>query len=119
VCYDPDTSDPFDEVVAAFCKAYKLRSDLVHGLLSPFDPEVQEHCPAFMQLARNALCAALGYFEAWGMLDRRGSDAELANALEHLIETAPRMAIGRRGIHDSGRVAGAVDFAGAAAIIRG
>jgi len=88
VCYDPHVEESFDEIVQQFVDAYQLRSDLVHGSLSPFDPGVEERCGLSMRLTERALCSALGFFETRGLLDRSLTNEELAAEFESLIRWA-------------------------------
>jgi Apea-like HEPN len=86
ICYDGGSGETFDDLAGQFKAAYEIRSDLAHGFMSPFDPEVKERAPSFMILARRALCCALGLFEQCQLFDQPQSDAELAPWLDRLAE---------------------------------
>lgn len=88
VCYDPHGEESFDDIARQFVDAYQLRSDLVHGSLSPFDPGVEERCGLSMRLTERALCSALGFFETRGLLDRSLTNEQLAAEFAHLIRWA-------------------------------
>ena len=67
---------------------YRLRSSLVHGSLSPFDPEVEEECELALQHAGKALRAAFHFFYSQKLLDRPVSNRELIGHFEQLIRWA-------------------------------
>jgi hypothetical protein len=79
-----------------FAAAYQLRSDLVRGSLSPFDPEVEERCGLSMQLAERVLCSALGFFESQGLFDRSLTNTELAVGFDRLTGWTKSIDAGRR-----------------------
>lgn len=91
VCYDPEGTETFDEIASQFGWTYKLRSDLVHGSLSPFDPEVEGSCGQVLRLVQMALCGALGFFQSRGLLDGPFLNEEVANEFSHLIRWAKEM----------------------------
>ena len=68
-------------------RAYKLRSDLVHGSLSPFDAEVHQRSSWCVWMCAEILRSALVGFAAG--LDKDISDARLAVWFEKLVETPP------------------------------
>lgn len=86
VCYDGNSGETFDDLAGQFRAAYEIRSNLTHGFMSPFDPEVKERAPSFMILARRALCCALGLFEQQQLFDQPQFDAQLAPWLDELAE---------------------------------
>jgi hypothetical protein len=88
VCYDPGGAETFHELAALFGRAYSLRSDLVHGSLSPFDPEVEQACEPVLRLAQRALCSTLAFFQSRNLLDRPIANAELAREFSQLIRWA-------------------------------
>jgi hypothetical protein len=88
LCFDPERDENFAEVVEKFVKLYSLRSDLVHGSLSPFDPEVEQRCGLVLELAQRALCSALGFFESRGLLDRAVTNVELSVEFNCLVDLA-------------------------------
>jgi hypothetical protein len=96
VCYDPDAEESFDDIAQQFVDAYELRSDLVHGSLSPFDPGVEERCWLSMRLTERALCSALGFFEHQGLLDRSLTNEELAAEFGALISWAKNIDAARK-----------------------
>jgi hypothetical protein len=57
---------------------YEIRSQIVHGAMSPFAPEAAAMAPQAAALARAALWGALGFFETLGLRRARYS----ANRLE-------------------------------------
>ncbi len=76
---------------------YEIRSQIVHGAVSPFAPEAAAMAPQAATLARAALRGALGFFETLGLTRARYS----ANRLEgefRTLETrrvSPNEAAGR------------------------
>jgi hypothetical protein len=88
VCYDPEGTETFDELANQFGRAYALRSDLVHGSLSPFDPMVEEACESVLRLVQGALCGALAFFQSRNLLDGPFSNVEVANEFSHVIRWA-------------------------------
>jgi hypothetical protein len=86
ICYDGNSGETFDDIAGQFRAAYEIRSNLAHGFISPFDPEVKERAPSFMILARRALCCALGFFEQQQLFDQPQFDAQLAPWLDRLAE---------------------------------
>jgi hypothetical protein len=88
VCFAVSGESSFAELVKEFRDFYRLRSDLVHGWLSPFDPEVEERCALSLQLAGNALSAAFLFFESQRLLDRAVTNEQLADGFEKIIRWA-------------------------------
>jgi hypothetical protein len=88
VCHDSTRGEPFEDIAAKLKKAYRLRSKLVHGSLSPFAPEIKEHAPITMRLIEAAICGGLGFFESQALFDRPCTNAQLANGFEHLVKSA-------------------------------
>jgi len=56
---------------------YEIRSQIVHGALSPFAPEAAAMAPRVAALARAALCGALDFFETLGLTRGRISRERL------------------------------------------
>lgn len=66
---------------------YKIRSQIVHGALSPFAPEAAVMAPQAAVLARAALWGVLGFFETLGLTRARFSAVRLENAFRELEST--------------------------------
>ncbi len=65
--------------------AYGIRSKLVHGSISPFDPEVRLRAKWCVTLCEDVLKAGLHAFKAIGALNAVGSDKNLGVWFEELI----------------------------------
>lgn len=98
VCYDRHGEKSFAGLVAEFVAAYDLRSDLVHGRRSPFDPEVEEQCAGIMELAETALCNLLAFYDASGLLDRPSTNKERARGFDRLIASMQMLDSKRKDI---------------------
>ena len=88
LCFAVGGEASFDEFVEQFKDFYGLRSGLVHGSISPFDPEVEERCELAVQLAGNALCAAFLFFDSQKIIERSPPNDELARIFDQLINWA-------------------------------
>jgi Apea-like HEPN len=95
VCYDPERIELFGDTVAKVKKAYDLRSELVHGSISPFAAKVKDSAPVTMHLIERALCGGLGFFESELLLDRCCTNAQLAAGFSRLLEWARTHSAGR------------------------
>lgn len=71
-------------------KAYDIRSQLVHGSLSPFDPEVGLRSSWCVWLSEEVLQAACGTFRAISGFDRHVLDSDLSAWFGQLVERAIR-----------------------------
>jgi hypothetical protein len=63
---------------------YEIRSQIVHGALSPFAPEAAAMAPRVAALARAALCGALVFFETLGLSRGRFSADKLEHAFRQM-----------------------------------
>jgi hypothetical protein len=88
LCYDPQREDSFDDLEAKLKEAYVLRSELVHGSISPFAPTVREFAPVAMRLAEQALRGGLVFFESEALFDRGCTSAQLAEGFVQLLQWA-------------------------------
>jgi hypothetical protein len=88
VCHDSANDTLFDDIAAKLKDAYDLRSNLVHGSLSPFAPEVKDNSAITMRLVETALRGGLVFFESEALFDRICTDAQLAKGFQRLIEWA-------------------------------
>ncbi len=68
--------------------AYRLRSNLVHGSLSPFDPEVRQRSSWCVWLSAEVLKTALGRFGVSGGLDQKVTNARLSQWFNELVAKA-------------------------------
>lgn len=66
--------------------AYRLRSELVHGSLSPFDPEVRQRSSWCVELSSDVLNSALFGFGASEGIDLNVTDAKLSKWFNQLVE---------------------------------
>jgi hypothetical protein len=88
VCFAVHGEGSFKELLEQFQDFYRLRSDLVHGSLSPFDPEVEERCSLSLQLAGNALCSAFLFFQSQKLLEQSETNEQLAKTFKQLVSWA-------------------------------
>jgi hypothetical protein len=84
--YDYGGDLDFDENVVKLKKAYDLRSRLVHGSLSPFDPDVRQGVHACLDICERVLCAGLAFFHGNGLFERAISNNKLAVGFGKLVE---------------------------------
>lgn len=68
--YDIRSEERFSEVVKRIESIYDLRSRLVHGTLSPFDPEVRHRRYKVLTVAEKALVKGLNLYDQDGLFDR-------------------------------------------------
>lgn len=85
ICCDAGPEIAFDELAGQLKKAYDLRSRLVHGSLSPFDPEVQQNVDSCLMLCEKVLGAALGFFHFHKLFDNPISNKKLSAGFSKLV----------------------------------
>lgn len=83
--YDPNGDARFDTLLEAMKDAYDLRSRLLHGTLSPYDPEVKMRRNEVLRVVERCLTNGLAMFDHEGLLDRPLTPKQLAGGLEDLI----------------------------------
>ena len=62
-----------------------MGSQLAHGSLSPFDPEVAAFAPTCLQRIEQVICWGLGLFESQELFDRELTNRQLAEGFDGLI----------------------------------
>ncbi|MBN9585747.1 MAG: hypothetical protein BGN84_00950 [Afipia sp. 62-7] len=75
----------FDELAGRLKKAYDLRSRLVHGSLSPFDPEVRDSVDNCLILCEKVLGSALSFFLFHKLLDTPITNRQLSAGFSELV----------------------------------
>ncbi len=88
LAWRPTSRFDFDEWKGRLKKAYGLRSQLVHGSLSPFDQEVHLRSDWCVWLSQEVLRAAFGAWRAVSGLDRRVLDSDLSTWFGQLVKNA-------------------------------
>lgn len=83
--YDIRSEERFSEVVKRIESIYDLRSRLVHGTLSPFDPEVRHRRYEVLTAAEKALVNGLNLYDQDGLFDRPQAKRQLTDGLEYLV----------------------------------
>jgi hypothetical protein len=86
--YHPNGDKSFGALEGELRDAYRMRSRLVHGSLSPFDPEVADYAPRCLELTEEVICAGLGLFEVHGLLDEPRTNQQLAEGFGSLVSWA-------------------------------
>jgi Apea-like HEPN len=93
--HHPTEGPALDILIAELKDIYDLRSRLVHGSLSPFDPEVRSRKNQVLEVVEKTLVAGLDFFDVNGGLDRPLTPKQLKVELENRL-TLARNADARR-----------------------
>lgn len=80
--------DKFEAIHNKAQKLYALRSKLVHGSISPFDPYVSSCAPACLAFTETVLSSALLLFLTNGLFDNPLSNAELSRGFQRMVDLA-------------------------------
>lgn len=83
--YDIRSDERFSDVVRRMESIYDLRSRLVHGTLSPFDPEVRHRRYEVLAVGERSLVNGLNLFDQDDFFDRPQSKRQLTEGLENLV----------------------------------
>ncbi len=86
--YDPNGKERFDTLYDTIWAVYDLRSRLLHGSLSPYDPEVNMRRNEVLRVVERCLINGLAMFDHDGLLDRPLTRKQLRDGLENLIASA-------------------------------
>jgi hypothetical protein len=97
IAYHPQENKSFLALESELGEAYDKRSQLVHGSLSPFDPEVDEYAPACLHLVEQVICAGLILFESQGLLETPATTKELGRGFDKIVEWAKAHSANRDG----------------------
>lgn len=84
--FDPRGQERLAELLTRLQGIYDLRSRLVHGTLSPFDPEVRRRRHEVLAAAEKALINGLDFFDVEGLFGRSVSRRELTARFEYLVD---------------------------------
>lgn len=93
--YDIRSDERFGEVLKRMESIYDLRSRLVHGMLSPFDPEVRHRRYEVLAATEKSLVNGLNLFDQDGLFDRPQTKRQLTDGLEHLVAWSKEADAGR------------------------
>jgi|CXWL01.1.fsa_nt_gi hypothetical protein len=88
VRYQSQQDKTLSELMRDISRYYDLRSDLVHGEISPFDPIVLEHADGCVRFAEKVIGAGLMLMDGHGLFETPLTNAELAtgfDALSHQV----------------------------------
>jgi hypothetical protein len=86
--YHPADAKTFEGLESELAEAYVMRSQLAHGSLSPFDPEVVAFAPVCLHRIEQVICWGLGLFESQGLFERELTNRQLAEGLDRRISFA-------------------------------
>lgn len=86
--YDPGADEDFARIRKRMDSIYDLRSRLVHGTLSPFDPEVRRSRIEVLEAVEHALLNGLVLFNQDGLLDKPLTQNELDGGMTSLVKWA-------------------------------
>lgn len=89
--YNPAIATEFETLLAEMRSIYDLRSRLVHGSLSPFDPEVRSCRAAVLDAVESVLVNGLVLFDQDSLFDRDLGRRDLKAGLEQLVAWARRI----------------------------
>jgi Apea-like HEPN len=94
--YDPNEDLEYETIVAEMQSIYKLRSRLVHGSLSPFDPEVRARRSETLNAVESVLIQGLVLFDQNNLFDRALTNREMRVSLEKLVLRTRRLSDEKR-----------------------
>lgn len=95
--FDPTGNERLAALIKKMRDIYDLRSRLVHGGLSPFDPEVRSRRSEVLAAVERSLINGLALLDQDGLLDRSLSKTQLGTGLDGLVAWTQRIDVDRHG----------------------
>lgn len=88
MCYGPASDERFETILGRMESIYDLRSRLVHGNVSPFDPEVRRRRFEALAAVEQSLINGLALFDQEGLLDSAPTRRQLKIGFQRLVTLA-------------------------------
>lgn len=93
--FDPAGDERLEALTKKMRDIYDLRSRLVHGRLSPFDPEVRTRRSEVLAAVEKSLINGLALLDQDGLLDQSLPKTQLSSGLDGLVAWARRIDLDR------------------------